>query len=248
MDSRRGNFQGQQSRNSPVFPPGSPSTASAVDVGASSVVVRCECAPTKTTCKPCTQNNEDQRPCPSLFPAQVPGLDASHGESGPEHAAAVARQAFDLLQSWRLVPGTSGATIDPAALKSWIREARTLSAKTGRSRVADRAIGQVLGKASNDADEFWPPRAIRDAIESTRSRELEQDIANGVFSNRGLTVRSPNDGGQQERDLAAFYRASSQVVASKWLRTSALLERIAKDYEHMAERHDQIAERLEWER
>jgi hypothetical protein len=193
---------------------------------------------------------------PAFFMEVLSALYPPDAESGvvdvepadPEHAAAVARQAFDLLQSWRLVPGTSGATIDPAALKSWIREARTLSAKTGRSRVADRAIGQVLGKASNDADEFWPPRAIRDAIESTRSRELEQDIANGVFSNRGLTVRSPNDGGQQERDLAAFYRASSQVVASKWLRTSALLERIAKDYEHMAERHDQIAERLEWER
>ena len=41
--------------------------------------------------------------------------------------------------------------------------------------------------------------------------------------------------------------ASSQAVSSKWLRTSALPERIAKNYEQMAERHDQNAERFEWE-
>jgi hypothetical protein len=168
--------------------------------------------------------------------------------ANPDHAAAVAVQAFDLLQSWRLVPGTNGAAIVPAALKSWIREARSLSAKAGRTRIADQAIGQVLAKAAVDADGFWPAREIRDAIESTRSRELEQGIAIGVLNNQGLTVRSPTDGGQQERELAAFYRASSQAVAFKWLRTSALLERIAKDYERMGERHDQMVERWEWER
>ncbi len=165
-----------------------------------------------------------------------------------EQAAAVARQAFDLLQSWRHVPGSDGAKIDATALKNWITEARTLSAKVGRGRIADQTIGHVLARAGNDADGLWPPNAIRDAIESTRSRELEQGIAIGVLNKQGVTVRSPTDGGQQERDLAAFYLASSQGVASKWLRTSALLERIAKDFEQMAERHDESAERWEWER
>jgi hypothetical protein len=165
-----------------------------------------------------------------------------------EHGAAVAKQAFDLLQSWRRVPGSDAATIDAAALKSWMTEARALSAKVGRGRIADQTIGHVLAKAGNDADGFWPPIGIRDAIESTRSRELEQGIAIGVLNKQGVTVRSPTDGGQQERGLAAFYRASSQAVASKWLRTSALLDRIAKDFEQMAKRHDESAERWEWER
>ena len=173
-------------------------------------------------------------------------VENEHADS--EHAAAVAKQAFDLLQSWRRVPGSDGATIDAAALKSWMTEARTLSAKVGRGRIADQTIGHVLAKAGKDADGFWPPIGIRDAIESARSRELEQGIAIGVLNKQGVTVRSPTDGGQQERDLAAFYRASSQAVASEWRRTSALLDRIAKDFEQMAERHDESAERWEWER
>lgn len=173
-------------------------------------------------------------------------VESEHANS--EHAAAVVKQAFDLLQSWRRVPGSYGATVDAAALKSWMTEARTLSTKAGRGRIADQTIGHVLAKAGNDADGFWPPIGIRDAIESTRSRELEQGIAIGVLNKQGVTVRSPTDGGQQERDLAVFYRASSQAVASKWLRTSALLDRIAKDFEQMAERHDESAERWEWER
>jgi hypothetical protein len=170
------------------------------------------------------------------------------GPDDPERAAAVAGQAFDLLQSWSLVPGANGATIDPVALKNWIAEARALSEKTGRGRIADQIIGHVLARAATNPDGFWPPTAIRDSIESTRSRELERGIANGVLDKHGMTVRSPTDGGQQERDLAAFYRASSQAVAPKWLRTSALLERIAKDFEHIAERHDESAERWQWER
>jgi hypothetical protein len=99
---------------------------------------------------------------------------------GPEHAKAVAGHAFDLLRSWRLVPGTTGTTINATALNNWMHEARTLAAKAGRSRVADDAIGEVLGKAPNDPDGFWPPAAIRDLIESTRNRDFEHGIANGV--------------------------------------------------------------------
>jgi hypothetical protein len=64
----------------------------------------------------------------------------------------------------------------------------------------------------------------------------------------GVTSRLLTDGGQQERDLAKFYRASSQAVAYKWLRTSALLERIATRFERLAESHDQDSERFDWDR
>jgi hypothetical protein len=139
-------------------------------------------------------------------------------------------------------------TRDPTRWWMGLREARALSTRAGRGSSADSVIGEMLGRAPIDPDGFWPPVAIRDAIESTRSRDLERGIARGRFNSRGVTTRSPGDGGQLEREEAAFYRASSQAVASKWLRTSALLERIAKDYESMAIKHDQDAERLEWRR
>ncbi len=163
-----------------------------------------------------------------------------------KHAAAVATQAYRLLESWSVVPGTSDGTIDVTALKAWILQARSLAANAGRAKSADHAIGKVLAKAKKDTDGYWPPVAIREAIESTRSRELESSIITGVFNNHGITTRAPTDGGAQEREWAAFYRASAQAVAAKWLRTSSVLERIAKDYEQLAERFDQDAERVQW--
>ena len=132
-----------------------------------------------------------------------------------EHAAAVAKQAFDLSQSWRRVPGSDGATIDAAALKSWMTEARTLSAKVGRGRIADQTIGHVPAKAGKDADGFWPPIGIRDAIESARSRELEQGIAIGVLNKQGVTVRSPTDGGSKSATL----RRSIERLPRPWHRS-----------------------------
>jgi hypothetical protein len=57
-----------------------------------------------------------------------------------------------------------------------------------------------------------------------------------------MTVRSPFDGGEQERALAARYRRDAEAFRFDWPRTAACLDRLADSYEDDAKRHDQRAE------
>jgi hypothetical protein len=80
----------------------------------------------------------------------------------------------------------------------------------------------------------------------TRSRALEQGLETGVYNRRGVTVRSPFDGGEQERGLTERYRRDAEALRFDWTRTAACLDRIAETYEHDARREDQGAEQRDW--
>lgn len=167
--------------------------------------------------------------------------------AAPEHAKAVASRAYSLLHLWNRVPGTMpDGRIDGAILESWVKEARKLAATLGRADIADEKIGEALAASPVDADGIWPAVPIREVIEITRSRELETGLEIGLLNRRGMTSRSPGDGGALERELVARYRGYSKATALEWPRTSATLERIAKSYEEDARRHDENAARREW--
>ena len=112
--------------------------------------------------------------------------------------------------------------------------------------IGDEHIGKVLASSPEAADGVWPATAIRELIESTRSRELESGIMVGILNNRGVTRRGLLDGGMQERVIAQKYRSWAKAVALTWPRTGALLERIAQNFEESAQWHDQDAERTDW--
>ncbi|MFN4281587.1 MAG: helix-turn-helix domain-containing protein [Alphaproteobacteria bacterium] len=165
----------------------------------------------------------------------------------PEHAQAVASQAFNLLRLWDRVPGTQAdGRIDGALLENWVKEARKLAIAVGRADIADQKIGEALSASPPDEDGAWPAVAVRELIEITRSKHLETGFAIGSHNRRGVTTRSPGDGGILERDEAARYRAYAKATALEWPRTSAVLERIARDYDEDARWHDEDAERSEW--
>jgi transcriptional regulator with XRE-family HTH domain len=165
----------------------------------------------------------------------------------PDRQANLALLSYELLRSWRHVPGT-GPTglLDGAALKDWIARARELSVQCGRAVIADQEIGQVLAHAKPDPNGLWPNATVRDVIESVQSDELERGVAVGVYNKRGATWRGPHDGGQQEKALAEAYRMWASRIALKWPRTAALLEGIAKTYDREGQWHDEDAERDQW--
>ena len=59
-----------------------------------------------------------------------------------------------------------------------------------------------------------------------------------------MTFRSLDDGGAQERALAAQHRASADRVSDRWPRTGALLRQIADHFEEWARREDDQSERF----
>lgn len=160
-----------------------------------------------------------------------------------------ARLAWELLYTWKTVPGSdSSGRIDYQKLKSWVEKARELCEKMGRLEVCDIHIGQVLAHAIPDKDGNWPPEEVCKVIEEIRSKELDEGFIVGVHNKRGVITKSPFEGGEQERALARQYQEFANKWATQFPRTSEILKRIAKDYESEAIRADKEAERrdIEW--
>jgi hypothetical protein len=157
---------------------------------------------------------------PAFFVQLLSSVFLPEGEEPPtnpqefEAAQKIATQAFRVLENWNRVPGSDDAgVIDGPALEAWVAEARRLCRECNRTDVGDNRIGRILSAARRVPGEAWPPEPVRDVIETCKSRDLEQGFQIGLFNRRGVTVRMPTDGGRQERDLAAQYRADALACA-----------------------------------
>ncbi|MBV9451379.1 MAG: hypothetical protein JO345_36380 [Streptosporangiaceae bacterium] len=150
---------------------------------------------------------------------------------------------YQLLQSWRTVPGTLGdsGTSESPDLAQWVSSARALLTQRGLLRSGDRFIGQILSQIPEDSDGTWPGQPVREIIEASRSQDIEQGIDIAIFNGRGVTWRGMDTGGQPERALADKYHVYAQRTGTQWPRTRRMLQRMAENWDRSARQEDQLA-------
>ncbi|HEY5105190.1 MAG TPA: helix-turn-helix transcriptional regulator [Caulobacteraceae bacterium] len=166
----------------------------------------------------------------------------------PEHARAVANQAYRLLDQWDRLPGQADdGTIDGEAMEAWIKQARELARAIGRDEIADNRIGKILSASPLGADGAWPAERVRDVLDLYRNQVMLEGFQIGKSNRRGVTTRMPRDGGKQERALVEQYRRWSAVVGAEHPYTAKALDALAAHYEVDAQREDERAERIDWE-
>ncbi|WP_165225252.1 helix-turn-helix domain-containing protein [Aquisphaera insulae] len=150
-----------------------------------------------------------------------------------------ALNGFRLLRAWRAIPGqTENGTVDERKLIDWIHRARELACERDLLKVCDERIGEVFSHAPSETDGAWPCLSVRDVIEEIDTDEVVNGFHIGILNNRGIVRKSLNEGGQQERDLAAKYRAWAKQCDLDWPRTARALHRVADAYEEDARRED----------
>jgi hypothetical protein len=165
-----------------------------------------------------------------------------------ERAVERGRQAFQLLDSWHVVPGTQpDGTIDPVALNGWVDKARALCRQGGYNALGDQHIGQILARAPSGSDSYWPHEIVRRITEQLQSENLEQGLYIGLRNSRGMTSRAPDEGGMQERELVDRYSRAAADLASGNPRTAHVLREIAAAYERDAAREDRESALTEYE-
>jgi len=193
---------------------------------------------------------------PKLFVEMLSAVFKASEESGvvdpepedPEHARAVADQAYRLLDLWNRIPGTrEDGTIDGEVLEAWIKEARRLAKAVGREDIADHRIGYMLSASPMGSDGNWPAEPVREVIDLFRSQSMIKGFWIGKSNRRGVTTRMPRDGGELERQEAAKYRTWAKAIAFDHPHTAKALDTLAENYDQEARRHDEDAERLDWE-
>src|SRR5690606_4126572 len=121
---------------------------------------------------------------------------------------------------------------------AWIDVARNRCAETKHVTGGDLQIGFLLARGPADPDGSWPHVAIRNVIERLRNEVIDEHIQIGLYNSRGVTSRSPTEGGAQERALADKYRTMSDAIKTKWPLTVALLRAMADRYDHDAKGQD----------
>ena len=180
---------------------------------------------------------------PALFAELISILyKPAHGEREEPITDALreaAGTAWSILHGCTRQPGTrADGTVDHTAFKQFIQEARELCRQADRRDMCDQTLGQILAYAPSDEDGLWPFAPAREILEAHEMEEMRQGLIIGTHNKRGVTCRSPWDGGEQERDLAAHYRSHAEKLYVAQPNVANLLDKIARSYEHDGKRED----------
>ena len=159
----------------------------------------------------------------------------------PKRYADLALAAYHLLRLIGRIPGTGeDGKIDAEALLNWMTEVRRLCAEHGRVEVGDEKIGELLAKDDppTEGSGGWPCLSICEAMEKIASQQIGQGFLIGTLNRRGVHLRGMDEGGSQERELAAKYRGWARRRAFDYPYVSSVLESIAASYDRDAKRED----------
>lgn len=153
-----------------------------------------------------------------------------------------ASNAWELLNTIRILPGQTGQEIDRNVLENWVLQARAKLSDIGREEIGNDQIGQYLSKSPNGRDDYWPHESVRHIIENYRNQGFEESLIIGKQNLRGVTSRHPYSGGGLERNLVELYVEAAQSMELVYPRTARLLRRLSESYEFQARRYDEDVE------
>lgn len=154
-------------------------------------------------------------------------------------SSAAAETAWEILHNCKRQPGTqTDGSIDHNTFAEFINTARELCRQADRLTMCEQTLGEILAFAPEDEDGTWPFWPARDVLDRAELEEMRTGFVIGVHNKRGVTSRSPWDGGDQERHLAAHYRNQAERIQYTHPNMAATLEKIAKSYERDGQRED----------
>ena len=103
-------------------------------------------------------------------------------------------------------------------------------------------IGQVLAQYPENIPQ-WPQEKIFQVIEEINSDCLNRNYSSAMFNKRGSSFRGPFDGGNIEREKAAYFDKLANEFKNKYPVVAGIFKRMAEGYLIDAKRMDDQAER-----
>lgn len=154
-----------------------------------------------------------------------------------------AKQSYHLLNSWKKIPGMKDDySIDEEELRDWIDKVRALAKEVGRLEVADMEIGKMLAQYPENI-KGWPNEIIFQIIEDINSDSLNRNYSAAMSNKRSFTSRGAFDGGNIEREKAAYFEKLFKDHRNKYPNTAEIFKNMSKGYLRDARREDEEAER-----
>jgi hypothetical protein len=151
-----------------------------------------------------------------------------------------ANAAYRILTAFDRAPAERDGTVDQEALDRWVDGMIEEARKARRLNVVYPYIGRSLAHSA-EKDGVWPQPAVANVLERLKSSDVERGLAIERFNMRGVYTKAMYEGGAQERTLAQQYRDWSTRQLGAHVRTRAMLNAIAGDWEREAKRADDDA-------
>jgi hypothetical protein len=134
--------------------------------------------------------------------------------------------------------------IDSPVLAKWVKSALELSNASGHAEITAHKIGQFIGRAIYPYLETTEVLVqLAPIVESLGNEDLTSGLANGILNSRGVTTRSPFDGGKLEHELATKFGEQAKTLREPSPKLARCFRMIQSHYEHFARQEDDDAER-----
>jgi hypothetical protein len=151
----------------------------------------------------------------------------------------LASNAWTALHYCKRIPGLrKDGSVDKNELLAWAASARKFCRDADREVVGDQTIGQFLSHAVVGSDGVWPTEGVRDLLDLDDADEIRKGFQVGTLNNRGVTSRTYDEGGAQERELARKFHKNAAALANTYPRLAATIATIQAYYESEARRED----------
>lgn len=186
---------------------------------------------------------------PELFVDLIRRMYRRRGEESPSEGVSkeqrmAAKTAHEIVAAWTRWPGDGLPDAErESRLEAWAVEVLDRTREDGRAEVGSTHVAEVLVRAPIGPDGIWPCLAARRLLERGTYSRLSRDLQLAKRNARGMTRRALDEGGVQERELAAEYRGSAAKLQDEFPRTAAMLDELARTYEQEAEEHEPEARR-----
>lgn len=152
--------------------------------------------------------------------------------------------ALKLLNDLETVPGLNkDGSFNGEHLTTWVKNVRALAKNSERLNVTDSQIGRLLAQYPEKKEPNWPPRAIAEIVEKSKSDRIRRGFSSALFNKRGSSTRGAFAGGDIERGHATYFEDLARKNRSKFPALAQIFSRLAKNYVEDARLRDLEAER-----
>jgi hypothetical protein len=136
-------------------------------------------------------------------------------------------------------PGWDGELTSESG-NAWVPAGKSFWEMSCEAQIPQIARRELLMQSSmrRDAPNVWPIGPVRDLLNRPEMEGMRAAFAMGARNKRGMTTRTLDEGGRQERHLAATYRSHALALHNSHLNVAAILDELASGYEGDGFRED----------
>jgi len=154
-----------------------------------------------------------------------------HGYSEERVDDSKSRALWNLLNTWKIVPGiTDDGSFNVGTFKEWLEKVSNEARESGHSEVAMLYVGRVLLYTPPDSSGLWINLDVAEILDKPENEQIRRGYVLEILDSEGVREYDPS--GKYERERAEFWRNRAKELKEHGLLLFAeALEDAARRYE-----------------